>query len=240
MAPKARRTDGSALAARSPRAILAAAADALRRVHSYSMHAALRQNGQRTVVNLAAASNHRYVASTTVGPSSFELIVLSPRVYLQANRRFWLNQAGRSAIARARARRLAGRWLTLPGRSGRSLTQSLGTLAPGTLARCLTEDHGRLSVERRRSVVDHRRAIIVRDAGNAPGATPSTIAVSADGAHFPLRYVATGRTRRGGRVDVCNNGKGGGATGTITLGRFGRTPSIQAPSGAQTGPSVAA
>jgi hypothetical protein len=82
--------------------------------------------------------------------------------------------------------------------------------------------------------------IIVRDAGNAPGATPSTIAVSANGAPYPLRYVATGRTRRGGRVDVCNNGRGGGATGTITLGRFGNTPSIQPPAGAQNGPSVAA
>jgi hypothetical protein len=240
VAPKAKQKHGSALAGRSPRTILAAAADALRQVRSYSMHAALRQNGVRTVVNLSAASNHRYVASTTVGNSSFELIVLSPRVYLQANRRFWLGQAGHSAAARTRARRLAGRWLTLPQRSGRSLTHSLGTLAPGTLARCLTEDHGRLSVERGRPIVDHRRAIIVRDAGNAPGATPSTIAVSADGAHFPLRYVASGRTRRGGRVDVCNNGKGGGATGTITLGRFGSAPSIQPPSGAQTGPSVAA
>jgi hypothetical protein len=240
VAPKPNQTHGSALAGRSPRAILAAAAHALRQVHSYAMHAALRQNGERTVVNLAADSNHRYVASTTVGRSSFELIVLSPRVYLQANRRFWLNQAGRSAAARARARRLAGRWLALPVPSGRSLTHSLGTLAPGTLARCLTEDHGRLTIERGRPIVEHRRAIIVRDAGNAPGATPSTIAVSAAGAHFPLRYVATGRTRRGGRVDVCNNGKGGGATGTITLGRFGSASSIQAPSGAQTGPSVAA
>ncbi|HTU31555.1 MAG TPA: hypothetical protein VMF07_19340 [Solirubrobacteraceae bacterium] len=240
VAPKASHRHASALADRSPTAILRAAADALRHVHSYSMHAALRQNGQRTVVNLAAASNRRYVASTTVGRASFELIVLTPRVYLQANRRFWLGQAGRSAAGRARARRLAGHWLTLPSQSGRSLTHSLGTLAPGTLARCLTEDHGRLTIERGRPIVDHRRAIIVRDAGNAPGATPSTIAVSAGGAPYPLRYVATGRTRRGGRVDVCNNGKGGGATGTITLGRFGNAPSIQPPSRAQTGPKVAA
>ena len=240
VAPKPAHRHRSALAGRSPRAVLRASADALRHVHSYSMHAVLRQNGVRTVVNLSAASNHRYVASTTVGRSSFELIVLSPRVYLHANRRFWLNQAGRSAAARARARRLAGRWLTLPSRSGRSLTHSLGTLAPGTLARCLTEDHGRLTIEGRRPIVGHRRAIIVSDAGNAPGATPSTIAISAIGAHYPLRYVATGRTRRGGRVDVCNDGKGGGATGTITLGRFGNAPSIQPPSGAQSGPSVAA
>jgi hypothetical protein len=239
-AVKPARRHGSAITGHSPQVVLRAAADALRHVHSYSMHAALRQDGLRTVVNLSAASNHRYVASTTVGRSSFELIVLSPRVYLQANRRFWLNQAGRSAKARTRARRLAGRWLSLPGHSGRSLTHSLGTLAPGTLARCLTEDHGRLTIESGHPIIDHRRAIIVRDAGNAPGATPSTIAVAASGTHYPLRYVATGRTRRGGRVDVCNDGKGGGATGTINLARFGNAPSIQPPSGAQTGPSVAA
>jgi hypothetical protein len=240
VAPQAQHKHRAALAGRSGQAILRAAAGALRRVHSYSMHAVLRQNGQRSVVNLAAASNHRYVASTKIGRSSFELIVLSHRVYLQANQRFWLNQSGHSKAARSRARRLADHWLALPGHSGRSLTHSLGTLAPGTLARCLTEDHGRLTVERGHTVIDNRRVIVVRDAGNAPGATPSTIAIAATGAPYPLRYIATGRTRRGGRVDVCNDGKGGGATGTITLGRFGSAPSIQPPSGAQTGPSVAA
>jgi hypothetical protein len=233
-------TRAGALAGRSPRAILRVAAHALRHVGSYSMHASLRQNGMRTVVDLSAASNRRYEATTTIGRSSFKLIVLSGRVYLNANRRFWLNQAGHSAAAQARARRLSGRWLTLPGRTGRSLTHSLGTLAPGTLARCLTEDHGRLTVQRGRPIVDHHRVVIVRDAGNAPGATPSTIAVSAGGTPYPLRYVATGRTQRGGKVDVCNDGKGAGATGTITLGRFGNTPSIQPPASAQTGPSVPA
>lgn len=230
----------TALAARSPRAILREAARALRHAGGYSMHADLRQNGARTIVDLSAVSSHRYEASTTTGRSSFELIVLSGRVYLRANIHFWRAQAGRSRAARARARQLANRWLTLPPRNGRAVSRSLGTLAPGILARCLTEDHGRLMLERRRPIIDHRRALVVRDAGNAPGATPSTIAVSADGAPYPLRYVATGRTRRGGRIDVCNNGRGGGATGTISLGRFGATPAIQPPAGAQAGPSVTA
>jgi len=230
----------TALGARSPRTILAEAAHALRHVGGYSMRADLRQNGRRTVVDLSAVSTHRYEASTTSGRSSFELIVLSGNVYLRGNLHFWRNQSGGSAAARARARRLASRWLTLPARDRGSVTRTLGTLSPGTLARCLTEDHGRLTVEPRRRTIDHRTAIVVRDAGNAPGATPSTIAVSASGAPYPLRYVATGRTRRGGRVDVCNDGKGGGATGTITLGRFGATPSIQPPAGAQSGPSVTA
>ncbi|HLI60013.1 MAG TPA: hypothetical protein VKV21_10155 [Solirubrobacteraceae bacterium] len=233
-----RRPPGPALAARSPRAILAAAAAALRRVGNYSMHADLRQGGTHTIVDLSAVSNRRYEAATTVGRTSFQLIVLSRTVYLRANAPFWLGQARHSAAARSRARRLAGRWLLLPARDGRSIEHSLGTLAPGTLARCLTEDHGRLTVERRRRVVEHRRAVIVRDAGNAPGATPSTIAVAAAGVPYPLRYVATGRTRRGGRIDVCNDGRGAGATGTITLGRFGETPALQPPAGARSGAGV--
>lgn len=230
----------TALAARSPRVILQKAARALRHAGGYSMHADLRQNGARTIVDLSAVSSHRYEASTTTGRSSFELIVLSGRVYLRANIHFWRAQAGRSRAARAPGRQLANRWLTLPPRNGRAVSHSLGTLAPGILARCLTEDHGRLTLERRRPIIDHRRALVVRDAGNAPGATPSTIAVSADGAPYPLRYVATGRTRRGGRIDVCNNGRGGGATGTISIGRFGATPAIEPPAGAQAGPSVTA
>ncbi len=204
------------------------------------MRADLRQNGTHTVVDLSAVSRRRYEASTTVGRTRFELIVLSHTVYLRANEPFWRGRAGGSAAARSRARRLANRWLILPARDGRSVTRSLGTLAPGTLARCLTEDHGRLMVERRPGIVNHRRVLVVRDAGNAPGATPSTITVSAAGPPYPLRYVATGRTRRGGRVDACNDGKGVGATGTITLGRFGATPSISAPAGARSGPGVSA
>lgn len=240
LARRRRRPRSPALAERSPRAILRAAAHALRRVGNYSMRADLRQHGTRTIVDLSAVSQHRYEAATTVGRTSFELIVLSGTVYLRANVRFWRGHAGHSAAARSRARRLANRWLRLPAADGRSIAGSLGTLAPGTLARCLTEDHGRLTVERRRLIIDHRRVVIVRDAGNAPGATPSTIAVSADGAPYPLRYVATGRTRRGGRIDVCNNGKGAGATGTITLGRFGATPAIGPPAGARSGPGVSA
>jgi hypothetical protein len=240
LAGRRRHHHASALAGRSPRAILRAAAAALRRVGNYSMRADLRQHGTRTIVDLSAVSSHRYEASTTVGHTSFELIVLSGTVYLRGNARFWRAHAGHAAAARSRARRLAGRWLLLPAGDGRSIERSLGTLAPGTLARCLIEDHGRLTIERRRRLVAHRRAVIVRDAGNAPGATPSTIAVAADGVPYPLRYVATGRTRRGGRIDVCNDGKGADATGTITLGRFGATPAIQPPAGARSGPGVSA
>jgi hypothetical protein len=234
-AKRSRGGRGSPLAGRSPHAILAAAARALRHAGGYAMRADLVQDHQRTIIDLAATSRSRYQASMTTGRSIFELIALAKTAYLRGNAAFWRAQAGTSGLSRARAGMYANHWLTLPARGRHSITQSLGTLAPGTLARCLVEDHGTLTIAGH-ATVDHRRALIVADAGNAPGSTPSTIAVAATGAPYPLRYVATGRTRRGGRIDVCNDGKGDGATGTITLSQFGQTPAPQAPTGAQSGP----
>ena len=59
--------------------------------------------------------------------------------------------------------------------------------------------------------------------------------MAAGGPPYPLRYTATGATRSGGRVDVCNDGKGGDAEGSITLSQFGQTPSLTAPEGARDG-----
>jgi hypothetical protein len=229
------RGGGSPLAGRTPPAILASAARALRRVGGYAMRADLVQDHQRTIIDLAATSRMRYEASTTTGRSMFELIALAKTAYLRGNAAFWRAQAGTSRTARARTRAYANRWLTLPASGRHSITRSLGTLAPGTLARCLVEDHGTLTIAGH-ATVDHRRAVIVADAGNAPGATPSTIAVAATGTPYPLRYAATGQTRPGGPIDVCNDGKGDGATGTITLSQFGQTPPLRAPTGAHSGP----
>jgi hypothetical protein len=224
----------STLAGKSPRAIILAAADALRAAHGYAMRADLVQDHQRTIIDMAEAGSRRYEASLTTGRSAFALIALPGSAFLRGNRAFWLGQAAPSPTTRARASRLAGHWLRVPASGSHAVTKSLGTLTPPRLARCLTEDHGSLSIAGH-EMVGHTRAVVVRDAGNAPGATPSTMAVAASGSPYLLRYVATGATRRGGRIDVCNDGKGDGATGTITLTRFGRAPAIQAPAGAESG-----
>ncbi len=178
----------------------------------------------RTIISLTTTGRDRYEASLTSAHSMFSVIALPGRAYLRGDRAFWRSQVASSAAAA----RLAGRWLHVPARGARSVTRSLGTLSPGTFARCLTEDHGALTVAGH-ATIDGTPAVIIRDAGNAPGATPSTIAVASRGAPYPLRYVASGATRRGGRIDVCNDGRGNGATGSITLSQFGRTPVVQAP-----------
>lgn len=198
------------------------------------MSADLVQDRSRTRIALTTTGRHTFDATLTVGHATFDVIDVSGRAYLRGDKAFWQLHAGSGTSARARAARLAGHWLQVPATGHNSVTKSLGTLSPGTLARCLTEDHGTLSIAGH-ATVGGVRAVIVRDAGNAPGSTPSTIAVAATGAPYPLRYVATGKTRSGGTVDVCNDGKGDGATGTITLSQFGRVPEIHAPSGAESG-----
>jgi hypothetical protein len=90
------------------------------------------------------------------------------------------------------------------------------------------------------TTIDHTRALVVKDSGDVPGGTPSTIAVADSGPPYPLRYTATGATRPGGRRDVCNDGKGGDSEGTIRFRRFGEVPAIRPPAAARTagGPSI--
>jgi hypothetical protein len=221
----ASRTAVSPLHGHSPLGIIELAAAALRRSHGYAMRADLVQDHQRTIITLTTSGRDRFAASLTTSHAMFSVISLPGAAYLRGDRAFWRSQVPTAAGAA----RLAGRWLHVPDSGARSVTGTLGTLSPGTFARCLTEDHGALTVAGH-ATIDGTSALIIRDAGNAPGATPSTIAVTSSGAPYPLRYIATGATRRGGRVDVCNNGRGGGATGTITLSQFGHTPVVQAPS----------
>lgn len=228
----------SAIAGLSPRAIVVASAEALRHSGGYAMGADLRQGGRRTVIHLTTTGARTFFATLAVAGTVSDVIGLPGAAFLRGDLAFWRAQAGRSRAARTRAPTLANRWLRLSSAGARSVTGSLGTLASGTFARCLVEDHGTLSIAGR-TRIGGTRAILVADAGNAPGATPSTLAVAATGRPYPLRYVANGPTRTGGRIDVCNTGRGGGATGTIALSQFGQIPPIQPPAGTGQAPGGA-
>ena len=225
----------SALAGAPPAAVLADAARALRGAGGYAMRADLTQDHRRLMVALTTSSRNAFDATVTTGGLVTEVIRAGGGSFLRANATFWRVHAGGAADARARADRLANHWFQVPASNSGSVTALLGSLAPGTLARCLTEDHGRLSVAGHATIAG-TRAIVIRDAGDAPGATPGTIAVATSGPPYPLRYTATGPSRRGGRVDVCNDGRGGDAQGAIRLSQFGRVAPIQPPDGARQAP----
>jgi hypothetical protein len=227
----------SKLAGRSPRAIVAAAAGALRDSGGYVMRADLRESGEPSLLALTADGPRRFQATLTDGGVVTGLIGLPSASYLRGNIAFWRGHDGTTPQADARAKRLAGHWLKLTPRGASSVIKTLGSLSPAVLARCLVEDHGTLSLAGH-TTIGHIPAIVIRDAGNAPGATPSTIAVAASGPPYPLRYTATGPTRAGGRIDVCNDGKGDDSEGTISFDQFGQVPNISAPTGVRGGAAV--
>jgi hypothetical protein len=207
---------------KSPTQLVAEASDALRQAHGFTLQGFIVGGGQRVKLEIdeASASSVRVVFS--VGSSSAQLIHARGNSYFRANRAFWIAHGGASV------QRLAGRWVDLPGAESRSFTKSLGGLAPATLARCLGEDHGALTIAGM-TTVDHHRAIVVKDDGNAPGASAGTLDIASSGPPYPLALTETGGERAGGRIDVCNQGKADNDRGMITLSHFGHVSPIPPP-----------
>ncbi len=201
---------------------MADASAALRDAHGFTAQGSIVEGSLRVRLRLADASRNSVDLSFAVGRTAAQLIRTQGGSYFRANRTFWTAHAGPRAAA------LADRWIEIPSVSSRSFTASLGQFAPDVLARCLAEDHGSLS-SAGETTIAHRRAITIRDAGDAPGSSPGNLAVAATGIPYPLAYTATAGQRAGGRVDVCNQGKANTAHGTITFDHFGHVPPIAPP-----------
>lgn len=217
--------------AKSPAQLIADAAAALRSAGAYEMQGELTDNHQRALVKVATSSAHSLAMQYSVGGRSVEVISLPTGTYLRASKSFWIAEQGAGAAG------LADRWIQIPPADARHITSSLGPFAPATVARCIAEDHGTLSLAGNATVQGHS-ATLIKDAGNAPGSTPSEIAVAAEGPPYPLRLTATGNQRPGGRIDVCNNGQASDTRGVVTFSDFGHVPAITPPTHAtQIGPS---
>ncbi len=220
--PSTSTSGSSGETSKSPDQILADAAGALRNARSYAMRGTLVEGHQHIRLSLATTSATSVALSFAIGRSAADLIGLPGASYIRGNASFWGSQSGAPAV------RLAGHWIQVPSSSGHTLTSSLGEFAPASLARCLAENHGTLSIAGRSSV-GGQAAILLKDAGDKPGSTRSVLAVAATGTPYPLRYTASGERRAGGRIDVCNKGKANHNHGTLAFGEFGKVPPIQAP-----------
>ena len=152
------------------------------------------------------------------------IIVASKGAYVMGNAAFWISAGGPPA--------LAGRWFTLSPSRASTLISSLAALSPANLPRCLGEGIGTLSFAGH-TTVDGWAALAIRDTGNVPGGAPGELDIAAGTPHLPLRLTATGATRAGGTIDVCNTGQGSETVGRVTLGEFGRVPTITAPANAE-------
>jgi hypothetical protein len=213
---------GNGLASKSPAQIIDAAQAALRSAHSFVAAGTLRQGGKTVKLHIVSGGASRLRVQINQAGSSAEIVATPGAGYVRANRSYWSAQAG------SLASRLANRWIELPASASKNLSSGLGQFAPSTLARCLGEDLGRLS-SGGRATVDGKQAVLIHQAGNAPGSNPGTLAVAASGPAYPLRVTSTGPTRPGGKVDACNNGKGGDVQGSLSLMDFDHAPAVTAP-----------
>lgn len=160
--------------------------------------------------------------SASIGRQSFEVIRTSGGFYVRANASFWDAHVG------ARATVLADRWIHTRVSTGLS---ELENFAPGTLAHCLTDDHGTLSIAGQ-TTIEGRPAVILKDAGDRPGTQPGTLAVATSSPLVPLRITSTGRERPGGRIDVCNSGSTSSGRGYLTFNYFNQPQPISPPANA--------
>lgn len=202
--------------------ILQDAATALGSAHGYELRGVISQRHQRLRLSFTTNGKSSLKLGYATGGAAIQIITLPNSAYLRANRFFWTSHAG------PRAATLANRWFQVPVASVHALTAALGPLAPSTVARCLVENHGRLTKAGRATVAGHK-AILLKDAGNVPGSSPSLLAVAATGKPYPLRFAATGNQRAGGRIDVCNSGKASQARGQLRFSGFNAVGSIRPP-----------
>jgi hypothetical protein len=209
-------------AAKPPEQIVADATAAMRSARGYIMRGSITQNHQLLQLEVAAPDSRSLQVAFSINGASVSMVVLPSGSYLRGNTRFWMSHLG------ARAGTLANRWIQVPASHIQALTSSLGHFQPATLARCLAEDHGTLSLAGR-TTVSGRPAVVIRDAGNVPGSSKGTLAVAATGTPFPLRAINDGGQRAGGRVDVCNDGRASQSRGSLTFSHFGAVPPLAAP-----------
>lgn len=213
---------GAGLASKSPAQIVAAAQSALRSANGFVVGGTLRQRGQALRLEIVEGGTKGMQVRISEHGKNAEIIALPNAAYVRANQGFLKAQAGTNAAA------AANRWIELPASASQQFTSGFGPFAPDTLARCLGENLGRLS-RGGTTTVNGIAAVVVRQAGSVPGSSPGTLAVATHGPAYPLRITSTGPTRPGGKVDVCNTGKGNDVLGSMTLSDFGHAPAITAP-----------
>ena len=210
-------------AAKPPAQILLDAAAALRSAGTYVLQGSLTQGSTRTAVKLTVGGPASFDFVFTKGPGTAEFIQLPGAEYVRANAAFW------RSLSPLVASRFAQRWVRISPASVHGLSTTLSRYSPGTLGRCLASHRGTLSIAGT-TTVDGRRAILIKDAGNVPGSTPTAMAVAATGRPYLLHMTSTGQTRPGGKVDVCHTGTGTTGGANVAFSDYGRVPAITAPS----------
>jgi hypothetical protein len=203
--------------------ILADSGAALSKVKSFRAEAT--QGGAKVVADVELPDKLRVAISD--GQAAASIIAIERAVYIKANERYWREQQ----VGRA-APQLAGKWLKSPTTTTelRDLTKGLD---PETLSRCLVKEHGTI-VKGGKESVDGEPAVVLIDKGDRPGTNPGKLWVATTGEPLPLRTVATGNERPGGKQDPqCNeSGRRTKRGDEVKLSRYDESLDLKAPPGA--------
>jgi len=214
-------SDSGGLESKSATQILEESAAALKEVRSYRVQVTQRSSKATADVELPT----KLRLALREGASAASIIAVAGQVYIKANEAYWKDQQG------SQAAQLAGKWLKAPTTSS-DLKDVTNGLDPDTLSRCLRQDHGTIA-KGGTETVDGEQAIVLIDKGDRPGAAPGKLYVAAEGEPLPLRTIATGNQRPGGKKDPqCDGDTPTRAGDEAKFSRYNEALDITAPPGA--------
>ncbi len=219
--------ESNGVESKPPAQILADTAAALRQVKSFHVEATQRTGGKLAKVSADLELPSKLRLAIEEPPSAASIIAVGGAVYIKANEAYWKDQQGERA-----ARELAGKWLKSPASTTelRDLTKGLD---PETLSHCLATDHGTLA-KGGTETIDGKKTVVLIDKGDRPGTTPGKLFVAATGDPLPLRTIATGNQRPGGKRDPrCDEDNRRARAGDeARFDRYDESLDIKAPPGA--------
>lgn len=226
---------GAGAAGGSASALMKDAARDLAKVGSYHVSGQLEEAGEVTTVSGDLLPNGFGRMKMAVGETRMELVLLEQGVYLKANAEFWRENVD-ADVPDEVMRQLAGRWVAQDAPD--DATQGvLDELSPQKIAACLRGGTGTVT----RAGTETLRGepvLVVDDAGDAPGTSPSRYYLRREAPHLLVRAVQTGPERPGELQDRTCAGDHEDSESTSDSGelRFSRFDAVKvtAPRGAKT------
>jgi hypothetical protein len=216
----ARSNDSNGIESKPPQQALEDTAAALRRMKSFHVEAT---EGRSTTVRADFAVPKKLRLYLKQRDATARMLFVDGAVYMKGNTAFW-----REAEAGRNAKDLDGHWLKVPGSMG-ELQKLAKQLDPVNLSRCLLKAHGTLA-SGGTATVKGQRAVVILDKGDRPGTTPGRLYVAATGEPLPLRTIATGRERPGGKKDpLCDSDTPTRAGDEVLFSRYNEPVDITAP-----------
>jgi hypothetical protein len=212
--------EGNGIESKSPQQILEETAAALRRVKSFHIEST---EGRSESVTGDIAVPEKLRFDLKERDATARMLFVDGAVYMKGNAAFWKDSdAGREA------QDLAGRWIKVPGAVG-GLDKLAKQVEPANLSRCLLKGHGTLA-SGGKATVDGRAAVVIVDKGDRPGTSPGRLYVAATGEPLPLRTLATGRERPGGKKDpLCDSDTPTRKGDEVFFSRYNEPVDITAP-----------